>query len=181
MTLTPYQLINDMLDLARFRVKPLPEYQYPLWQIMLVVTLMGIFSAAAATDIDAPVPARIGFFVMLEWVELLLMNWFFNWWMRQGDNWRGDGDLLPLFVAASGVNLLTPLLSWFTRPLVDVLAVGLSAYSVAIVIHALTLSTGVRRTHVIGGVLLFLPMAIAGYLVVATFAVQAGWISLPAK
>lgn len=176
-----YQLVQDMIDLARFRVRPLTEYHYPGWQIMSVVTLIGLFAAASASDIQASVPARIVFFVMLKWLELSLMSWFFNWWMRQGENWDGEGEILPLLVASSGINLLAPLLSWFPDGVAQLLAIGMSAYGVLVLVQALSLATGARRGHVIGGVLLFLPMAVACYLVAITFAVQVDWIALADK
>ncbi|MEW9900222.1 hypothetical protein ABWL39_16500 [Chitinivorax sp. PXF-14] len=170
------QLFDDLLNLARFRVKPLGEYRHPAWQLALLVTVMGVFSAAVSEDFEAPLLVKIGFFVFFEWITLLLLNTFFSWWLRQGDNWQGNESLWPLLVLANGVNLLTPVIAWFDAPFDAVVAMGLAIYSVVILINALTQATQVRRAHVIGGVLLFTPMAFILYVLVMVVASGFGWI-----
>jgi hypothetical protein len=55
----------------------------------------------------------------------------------------------------------------------------LAAYSVVVLINALTVATGVARTHVIGGILLFTPIALALYLSMMLLANSLGWIPDP--
>ena len=52
-------------------------------------------------------------------------------------------------------------------------------YSVVILINALTVATGVVRSHVIGGVLLFTPIALALFLSMMMLANSLGWIPEP--
>jgi di/tripeptidase len=47
------QFVEDLLDLIRLRVKPLLHYSYPWWQPALLVTLLGVFSAAMAEQFSA--------------------------------------------------------------------------------------------------------------------------------
>ena len=102
------QFVEDLLDLIRLRVKPLLHYSYPWWQPALLVTLLGVFSAAMAEQFSAPPEGRILFFVALNWLELLLMANFFDWWLRQGNRWNGEGSLLPLLAVAQGIQVLEP-------------------------------------------------------------------------
>lgn len=173
------QFVEDILDLMRLRAQPLAHYIYPWWQPALLVTLLGVFSAAMAEQLTAPAEGRILFFVVLNWLELLLMANFFDWWLRQGDRWNGEGSLLPLLAVAQGVQLIEPLLSWLPDDVGVPVSLTLAMYSVVILINALTVATGVVRSHVIGGVLLFTPIALALFLSMMMLANSLGWIPEP--
>lgn len=173
------QFVEDILDLMRLRAQPLAHYTYPWWQPALLVTLLGVFSAAMAEQLTAPAEGRILFFVALNWLELLLMTHFFDWWLRHGDRWNGEGNLLPLLAVAQGVQLIEPLLSWLPDDVGVPVSLALAVYSVVILINALTVATGVVRSHVIGGVLLFTPIALALFLSMMMFANSLGWIPEP--
>ena len=173
------QFVEDLLDLIRLRVKPLLHYSYPWWQPALLVTLLGVFSAAMAEQFSAPPEGRILFFVALNWLELLLMANFFDWWLRQGNRWKGEGSLLPLLAVAQGIQVLEPLLSWLPDDVGVPVSLLLAAYSVVVLINALTVATHVARTHVIGGILLFTPIALALYLSMMLLANSLGWIPDP--
>lgn len=173
------QLVVDILDLLRLRVQPLAHYRYPPWQPALLVTLLGVFAASGAEVLQAPIGAKIIYFVCLNWLELMLMAHFFGWWLRQGDRWNGEGELWQLLAACQGLQVLKPLLSWFPDTMVVPLAVGLAAYGVMVMINALTVATQVARSHVIGGVLLFMPVALALYLSMTMLAGSLGWVPEP--
>lgn len=173
------RLVTDILDLLRLRVQPLAHYQYPGWQPALLVTLLGVFAASTADVLQAPIAGKIVYFICLNWLELVLMARFFGWWLQQGGRWNGEGALWPLLAACQGIQLLEPLLSWFPDAVAMPLSLVLAAYSVAILINALAAATQVARSHVIGGVLLFTPVALALYLTMLMVANQLGWIAEP--
>lgn len=173
------RLVADILDLLRLRVQPLAHYRYPGWQPALLITLLGVFAASTADVLQAPIAGKILYFVCLNWLELALMARFFGWWLRQGGRWDGEGMLWHLLAACQGVQLLEPLLSWFPDDAAMPLSLALAAYSVAILINALATATQVARSHVIGGVLLFTPVALALYLTMMMTANQLGWIPEP--
>ena len=67
-------MIDDALDLARLRVRPLEAYQYPLWQTALLITLLGVIAAAAGDGwIQGDWSTRVGFFVAVSWLETGLL------------------------------------------------------------------------------------------------------------
>lgn len=173
------QLVADILDLLRLRVQPLAHYRYPGWQPALLITLLGVFAASAADVLQAPIAGKIVYFVCLNWLEMALMARFFGWWLQQGGRWNGEGALWQLIAACQGVQLLQPLLSWLPEDLEMPLSLALAAFSLVILINALATATQVARSHVIGGVLLFTPVALALYLTMIIVANQLGWIPEP--
>lgn len=174
-----YQIFDDIFDLLRLRPQPLAHYRYPVWQPALLITLIGVFGAASADALQAPLTGKIVYFIGLQWLHLLLLAQFFHWWLRRGDRWNGEGSLWQLFAACQGLSLLGPLLSWFPDAMLLPLASALSAYGVVIVIHALTVATQVARNHVIGGVLLFWPISLLLSRLMLAGANQLGWLPEP--
>ncbi len=173
------QLVTDLLDLLRLRVQPLAHYRYPWWQPALLITLLGVFAASTAEFMVAPALARIAYFVCLNWFELLLMTHFFHWWMQLGGRWNGEGSLLQLMAVCQGVQILEPLLTWLPDPVAVSASLLLAGYSIVMLVHALAAATHVARSHVMGGILLFTPVALALYLAMMMVANQFGWIAEP--
>ena len=105
-------MIDDALDLARLRVRPLEAYQYPLWQTALLITLLGVIAAAAGDGwIQGDWSTRVGFFVAVSWLETGLLAVFMTGWLRHAGR-QAPHSLLGLVALANAPQLLEPLASW---------------------------------------------------------------------
>jgi len=172
-------LLGDVFDLYRFRVKALPAYQYPLWQIALLLTAVGVVASAGAPELGSYLPGRIGFCVLYNWLETLLFAGFIGVWLRMA-RWRLCRPLLSLVVLASGSQLLEPLANWFPDDVGTAVLLLLMFYSLVVLCNALSRVSGVRRTRVVLGVLLF--SFLSAFLMQGswTLASRAGWVDAPA-
>ncbi|WP_215781828.1 hypothetical protein [Paludibacterium sp. B53371] len=148
------RLLNDALDLFRFRVKPLPAYHHPWWQLALLISLLGLVTSGGSPELGHYLPGRIGFCIGYNWLETLLFVPFIGLWLRVNP-WRFTRPLLALIVLASSVQLLQPLTSWLPADVADGLLLVLMAYSLLVLSNALALASGQGRLRALLGILLF--------------------------
>ncbi|PHV11711.1 hypothetical protein [Chitinimonas sp. BJB300] len=172
-------IFQDALDIARFRVKALEHYVYEWWQPVLWLTVLAALPAFTAIG---RVPS-VGFLallaIILSWVQVLMFTFFFSWWVKRHKDWRGQGSLFPIVVLSTTVQLIGLVL-----PLIPdaVLSLGLLAiwgYQICILVHALTVSTGLPRRHLVNGLLLYFVGCVLLAVLLAIVALQAGWIRPP--
>ncbi|MGL6072264.1 hypothetical protein [Craterilacuibacter sp.] len=173
-------LINDGLDLMRWRVRAAEHYQYPAWQIGLVLLLLGIIAAAGATPIGGSIEGKMLFFTLFGAAETLLMAQFMRWWLRLAKS-PVEHSLLGLLVAAGLVQVITPLTSWLPADVANIATVAIAFYGVSVMWHALTTISGVSRMRVLAGILLFSPLA--AVLMVFAFSTggNLGLIEMPSE
>ena len=173
------RLIDDALELARFRIWTLEAYQYPFWQSALLLTLVGITSAASneAVGFVAGAGTRMLFFIILTWAETLLFMVFIGGWMKHA-GWERPAPLFGLIVLTYAPQLLTPLTSWLPPDVSQGLNFALSVYSILLLMRSLTLISGLSRGRVIAGILLFAPVSILVMSLMLSVGVSAGWIDL---
>jgi hypothetical protein len=169
-------LIHDAIDLLRLRVGRLEQYQYPLGQLLGVFAALGIMSAAAAHADGArgdPLALSL-FFTLYTLMESSLYATFMLWWLRRA-GYRIEFPLVGLIAAASLIKLLDPLASWLPDDVAQGLSLVLGAAALYIVIRALAHSTGASMLRVLGGTLLFSPVAIILMVNMITVAASMGW------
>jgi hypothetical protein len=168
-------LIHDAIDLLRLRVGRLEQYQYPLGQLMGVFTALGIMSAAAAHADGAsgdPLALTL-FFSLYTLMETSLYATFMRWWLRRA-GCRIEFPLIGLVAAASLIKLLDPLVSWLPDDVAQGLSLVMGAVALYIVVKALALTTGASVLRVLGGTLLFSPVAIILMVNMVTVAASMG-------
>ena len=151
-------LINDGLDLMRWRVRTAEHYQYPAWQIGLMLLLLGIIAAAGATPVGGSIEGKMLFFTLFGAAETLLMAQFMRWWLKLAKN-PVEHSLFGLLVAAGLVQIITPLTSWLPADVANIATVAIAFYGVSVMWHALTTISGANRMRVLAGILLFSPLA----------------------
>lgn len=174
------RIFDDALDLILLRPRPLPHYQYPVWQPLLLVAVVGAVGGASVDTFVGNAVARLGFFMTLNIGLTLVLAQFFRIWMSQ-IGWDGKGDVLALIAVADGIGFVRPLADWLPDPLDDVAQLALACYSLVILWYSLSQSTGLRRGHIAMGVLLAVPLVILIQVLAWSLAVQAGWMVMPAK
>lgn len=178
------KILHDALDLAMLRIKPLSEYQYPMWQVWAI--LVGIALAKSTSDIELHTGAlnRIVFIFCALGAQSLVMVWFLKAWFKLKlgankkpvSNWSGEGSLLTLVVLVQCVEFVRPLLFWFDQNIQIILTVLLLAYGLFLTIIALARSTNTTVPMVLGGVLFCTPMLVSVALIFFSLASGWGWI-----
>ncbi|MDK2125852.1 hypothetical protein [Parachitinimonas caeni] len=169
------KLLSDALSLALLRVKPLSHYVYPFWLPMVWLTLIAAMMSPGLPLLNASLPAKFLVVAIVQWVEVLVLTFVMSWWLKLGNRWNGDGSLFPLIVVASTVQLLGIAVS-----ALDLVPLALIAaiYRLVVLVHAIAGATGVRKSYVVGGILVFLPVAVVVTLILAQIAVGTGMIEL---
>lgn len=120
--------INDALDVCRFRLNPLAQYQYPTWQLF-VISLGWVDSCGDSRRLVGDIGARVVFFTALNALEIMLAQ-FMRWWLRLS-GWKEDAPLLPFILLTHLPQLLELLSTWFPG------AFGSSGWSWSFAIYAL--------------------------------------------
>ena len=121
--------IPPALSLFILRELPFSRFDFPRWQSVLDISLIGLLVGldpsmrAAPPDMPAP-PLWLAVVMGLvtAWVAFLVILGVLAWWLKRGGRWDGQGSLFNLVAA-----------SWLVA---DVLGAGLTALGVP---HLLTL------------------------------------------
>lgn len=167
--------INDALDVCRFRLNPLVQYQYPTWQLFVILLGLGLTSAATAEGFVGDVGARVVFFTALNALEIIMLAQFMRWWLRLS-GWKEDAPLLPFILLTHLPQMLEPLSTWFPEPLDQVVGLSFAIYALMVMIHGLAKYSGLTRFRVVMGMVLFTPLALLILSLMLGLAVQLGWI-----
>lgn len=116
-------MLASALSLFLLRELPFSRFDFPRWQALLAVTLIGILvgidpglRAGAPEMPGMPLWLAIPFMVLSVWVGFLVILAVLKWWLKRGGRWDGQGDLFNLIAA-----------SWLIP---DTLGAGLTALSV---------------------------------------------------
>lgn len=147
-------LFAEAFDLYRFRVKPLPTYRFPVWQLGLFLAAIGLASSASAPELGRYLPGRIGFCIAYTWLETALFTAFIGVWLRL-DPRRYARQIAALVVLSSAADFLTPLAGWLPDDVASMALFLAMLYSLLVLCHALIRVSGMRRLRVISGVLVF--------------------------
>lgn len=148
------QLIQDIFDLLRLRVKPLAHYTYPRWQMVLLVILLGIAGSVTDKQVIPNVELHVLSSVVSRLLDMLLAAYFYRWWLKQGERWDGKDRLFPLIALTDSVMFIYPICLWIPNDAAGLLIFPLGAFRIFLQITAISSATGVARGHVIGGTLL---------------------------
>lgn len=92
-------------------------FNFPRWQSVFAITLIGILAGLDPNMRTAPLAMPLWLVipvaVLSVWAAFLVIVGILRWWMKRGDRWDGQGDLFNL-VAASwlvadvlGVSMVT--------------------------------------------------------------------------
>lgn len=116
-------LIPPAFSLFFLRELPFSRFDFPRWQSVLAVTLIGVL-AGLDPGLRADTPEMPGMLlwvtipsmVLSVWVAFLIILGVLAGWLKRGQRWDGQGDLFNLVAA-----------SWLVA---DVLGAGLTALGV---------------------------------------------------
>jgi len=173
------KLLQDALEVAMLRVKPLSHYTYEYWQPMLWLTLVGALPAFFDDMLKVDMPQRLLFWVVLTWIQTLVMTAFFSWWLKLGERWKGGGSLFPLVVLVTSTEVVEP----FIDLLPDDLKMGVTLFvlivQLVVLVRALTVATGSTVQHVVSGVFVYLPTAMLIFLLSLQVLVSLDWVATP--
>lgn len=102
---------------------PFSRFDFPRWQLVLVISLIGLLigfdPSLRDTPPDMPEPPlwlAVTMGLLTTWVAFLVIVSVLRWWMKRGERWDGQGDLFNLVAA-----------SWLVA---DTLGAGLSALGI---------------------------------------------------
>lgn len=116
-------MISSALSLFLLRELPFTHFDFPRWQSVLAITLIGVLvgldPALRAGMPELPGPPlwlAIPMMVLVAWASFLVILAVLKWWMKRGQRWDGQGNLFNLVAA-----------SWLVA---DVLGAGLTALGV---------------------------------------------------
>lgn len=171
-------LIDDVIDLVRGRVKSLPHYQYPRWQLALFLLLCSVVVSPSIIDLDGPIAPQLSLLFVVTWLQIALLARFMGWWLKP----RGQSEPLDLFgviVVVNGLQLLEPLTSWLDPKPAAVAQVFLSLLSLAVLINALAGVSERSRWRVAGGMGLLIVLIMILMTALLSLGVAMGWITLP--
>jgi len=115
-------MISSSFSLFLLRDLPFSRFDFPRWQSVLAITLIGLLIGLdpnlwSAPDMPAvPMWLSLCVGVLSTWAAFLVIVGVLRWWMKRGGRWDGQGDLVNLVAA-----------SWL---IADVLGAGLVALGV---------------------------------------------------
>ncbi|WP_432721026.1 hypothetical protein R0381_002753 [Jeongeupia wiesaeckerbachi] len=170
-------LIRDAFDVARFKVAPLAHYRYPVWQPLLWLALLSTAAALSAGDFDAPLPARVAFFVTLDLLSSIVSTLWLMGWLKLLDRKPLGASLFPLVVLAATPQLLQPLVSLLGGDAELVATIVLTLYGLVVLVRAVAVSTAHRAGQIVAGLLAYLPLALLQYGLAVQLATSFGWVA----
>lgn len=172
-------MIIKSYELFLLREVPFSRFDFPRWQAVLAVTLIGVLAdldpglrAGTPEMPGMPLWLAIPFVVLSVWVAFLIIVAVLRWWMKRGGRWDGQGDLFNLVAA-----------SWLVA---DTLGAGLTALGIpplftlplwlySVWVGANALSGAIPRASLgysIGGIVIGLvPAMLAAMVVFAVFGI----------
>lgn len=180
------KILHDAFDLACLRIKPLSEYQYPLWQVWAVLAGVALAGSTSAVILHTDQMNRALFIFSMKALQYLAMARFFKVWLqlklgadkKPVSNWNGQGSLLTLLILVQAIDFVQPLLLWLDDGVQALVGLFLFSYSITILVLALARSTETSIMKVLGGLLLCAPMlALIGFMF-AQLGLGWGWIHL---
>lgn len=173
-------MIDDMIDLIRLRVKPLANYQYPIWQSALVVIFLGVIGGVGAQGLGDNVLGRIAFFILFTWLQLNVVAYFMALWSRLFKQ-KVEYSLFGVLMACNGMAILSPLASWLPDDVGIGVNIALAIMGLAITINSLAIVTQLSYLKVFVGALLAGPLVLILLMTLSLLGIALGWISLPAE
>lgn len=100
-------MINLSFCLFRLREISFSRFDFPRWQSVLAISLIGALVGLDPSGRTAPpdMPAPPLWFllvlgVVMVWLTFLVVVAVLRWWMKRGGRWDGQGDLFNLVAAA---------------------------------------------------------------------------------
>lgn len=116
-------MLQTSFSLFLLRKLPFSRFDFPRWQSVLAISLIGLLIGLDPSLRDTPpdmvVPPlwlAVGMGLVTTWVGFLIILGVLRWWMKRGGRWDGQGDLFNLVAA-----------SWLVA---DTLGAGLSALGI---------------------------------------------------
>ncbi|GAB3248358.1 hypothetical protein [Chitinimonas naiadis] len=170
--------LQDVTDLARFRIKPLEQYAYDWWQPVLWLMLLSIAPMFAGNIRGMGFGEHLAWSVLGSWGRVLFYAMFFGWWLRrlpEGKAALGERSLFPLLVLLSSSELLVPVLALLPKLIASPLIIALKLYQLVLGVRALAISTGIGVRHVVRGAIVSLPVAFLLAMVLTLILMQLGW------
>lgn len=182
------KILYDLIDIALLRYKPLTEYRYPLWQIVLLMLALGLAKSPLVQGLQLDLVGRTLFLALMNLAMYAVAARFFRYWLclRVGPErqplspWNGEGSLFAFFVLAQGVEFLAPAALWLDMNSAVFLILLLNVWWVTVVMRGLRLTTGASFGVIIAGVVLLIPMLMLVGMVGLQIALGAGWLDLEA-
>lgn len=179
-------MLIGSLSLFFLRAQPFSCFQFPRWQAIVAVSLIGVLvgldPSLAATPPEIPEPplwlaAVLGF--LMTWAAFGVIVGVLRWWLPRGGRWDKRGDLFNLVAA-----------SWLVA---DALGAGLTAlgvsplltlplwlYSIFVGAKAMTNAIPqVSMGYAIAGIAIgFVPAVVVSWLVFAVYVPVLGMLGV---
>lgn len=153
--------LQDALDLARFRIKPLEHYSYDWWQPVGWLMLLSALPVLGGTLPGFSLGQHLALAVGMNWFRVLFFVFFFGWWLRRtpaGQARLASGSLFPLLVLLGSSDLLLPLLANLPQGVGILLLLVLKGYQLGLALRALAVATDNTVQQVALGALLSIPV-----------------------
>jgi len=162
-------------DLFLLRQLSFDAVAFSRWQSIIAISLIGLLTgfdpSMRASDPDMPpmpLTAALMLGLLSVWIGFLTIIKFLKWWLKRGDRWDGQGDLLNLTTA-----------SWLVA---DVLCAGLVVLGVLTIftfpLWLFSMWVGANALHgaipkvsigyAIGGVVLSLIPAVVSVIIISS-------------
>jgi hypothetical protein len=178
-------MLRSAFNLFFLRGLSWSSFNFPRWQALLAITLIGILVGFYPDLTGMPAKSfgiTVPFSLLLVLVYFSISVGFLRWWMQRGGRWDGQGDMFNLVVAAGlVVNMLYMGLDAVGMPALLLLLlalysiwVGGNALSAAIPKASLAYSIG---GCVISSILVCITLALVMVLII--FALEALGVTSP--
>lgn len=157
-------LISLAFELIRLKGHPMARYDYPFWQAVCLVALIGI-ALGLDPSLGVPQPWSFGYGVVLSLTWFAFSTVFLRWWFKRGGRWQEHGSLGRVIAASWVIDIAMGPLGWAGVSWLVSLVVWL--YALVIMVNALRHATGVGLRYCVGGVVIAFTLYLLGALIVA--------------
>lgn len=156
-------LISLAFDLIRLKGHPIARYDYPFWQAVCLVVLIGL-ALGLDPSLGLPQPWSFGYGVVLSLTWFAFSIVFLRWWLKRGGRWQEHGSLGRVIAASWAIDITMGPLAWAGAAWFVLLVVWL--YALAIMANALRHATGVNLGYCAGGMVLAFMLYLLGLMIV---------------
>lgn len=100
-------MLGASIQLFFLRELPFRYFDFPRWQAVLAISLLGLLASLDPSLLVAPPgmrppppPVIVVATLLAVWAAFLVIVAVMRWWMRRGGRWDGHGDLFNLLAAS---------------------------------------------------------------------------------
>jgi len=176
-------MYTDIVDLLFLRGKPIEQYRYPIWQLIILVIGLGVIEGLIDGWQDHNLAKALLTSIPSELAGTVISTLFFTWWIKRIRQWHLHQSLFPIIVLSSTASSIPTTLAGFlmagtwgayTLPSLSPFSIGLALllllYSIAVFLEGLHRGTSASRTYLAKGfILLAVGLVVLFSAVIAVF------------